>query len=122
MFKGYIKIVQRDISAIARACRSNALGRLDIGTLGHTAFYYKMAKMLNVSVAISAALRLIDGGLSRIISNGVHKRIPANWLENTRRSVIKCMLIGHSRRLSSNRGAQRHSGGARYDEDTLYAD
>ena len=81
-----------------------------------------MAKMLNVSAAISATLRLIDGGLSLIISNGVHKRIPANWLENTRRSVIKCMLIGHGKRLSSNRGAQRHSGGARYDEDTLYAD
>lgn len=116
MFGGYIKIAQRDISEIAQGCRSNALG------FGYTAFYYKMAKMLNVNAAISAALRLIDGGLSLIISNGVHKRIPANWLENIRRSVIKCMLIGHGKRLSSNRGAQRHSGGARYDEDTLYAD
>ena len=49
MFGEYIKIVQRDISEIAQGCRSNALGRLDIGTLGHTAFYYKMAKMLNAS-------------------------------------------------------------------------
>lgn len=53
MFGGYIKIVQRDISVIARACRSNALWML-----GYTAFYCKMAKMLNVN-ADARAFRVL---------------------------------------------------------------